>query len=183
MGFTAFDTPRLRLRRFALADMPTLMAYRRDPTVQQFQNFGEWTEAEQRTFLAEAQLAELDAVGKSIQIAVALRERNTLVGDLYVRLTEPEQAEIGYTFDPAQRGQGYASEAVRGIFDYLFGTLNLHRIVAICATENVRSYKLMERIGMRREAEMRQSYRYSGVWRDEYMYAILREEWTIDGRS
>ena len=172
-----FETQRLRLRRFAATDLPVLMAYRRDPQTMQFQNFREWTEDDQRAFLTEAQLTELDEVGKGLQIAVALKDTNQLIGDIYVRRNEPEQAELGYTFDPAYRGQGYASEAVRGIIDYLFNTLNLHRITAICATDNVRSYQLMERVGMRREATMRQSYRYHGVWRDEFMYAVLREDY------
>ena len=108
---------------------------------------------------------------------MALRETDALIGDVYVRIPDAEQAEIGYTFDPAQRGQGYATEAVSGLFTYLFDELGLHRIVAICAVDNTRSYALMERIGMRREAHMRQSYRYNGVWCDEFAYAMLNEDW------
>ena len=177
MRFTLLETTRLRLRRFTEADLPTLLAYRRDPETRRFQNFGEWTEQDQRDFLSGAQMAELDALGKGLQIAVALRETDALIGDVYVRIPDAEQAEIGYTFDPAQHGQGYATEAVSGLFTYLFDELGLHRIVAICAVDNTRSYALMERIDMRREARMQQSYRYNGVWCDEFAYAMLNEDW------
>lgn len=177
MGFTSLETPRLRLWRFTESDLPIIAAYRRDPDAQRFQNFREWTADEKQAFLTDMQLAQLDAPGAGLQIAVALRDTDALIGDVYVRISDPEQAEIGYTFAPEWRGQGYATEAVRGVFDYLFGTLNLHRIVAICADENSHSYALMERLGMRREAHMRKSYRYNGVWQNEFMYAILHEDW------
>ena len=66
MGFTVLETKRLRLRRFTKADLPTLIAYRRDPETQRFQNFGEWTKQDQRDFLSGAQMAELDALGKGL---------------------------------------------------------------------------------------------------------------------
>ncbi len=179
MGFTSYDTPRLSLRRFSEADLPVIAAYRRDPEVRSFQNFRDWTDEDQRKFLAEAQSNELEVPGNGLQIAVALREIDMLIGDVYVRISDEEQAEIGYTFDPAWQNKGYATEAITGLFSYLFGEEGLHRIVAICAVENTRSYALMNRVGMRREAHMKQSYRYHNVWHDEFMYAILYEDWLL----
>ena len=108
---------------------------------------------------------------------MALRNTGALIGDVYLRSIMDAQAEIGYTFARQFHGHGYATESVHRLLDYCFIDLNLHRIIAICSVRNGASIKLLERIGMRREARMLQSYRYSGEWHDEFQYAILKKEW------
>ena len=172
--FTTLTTSRLTLRRFKLADLPALRAYRTDPDVAQFQSWGDQDdETELRRFVAEMETREPLA---GLQIAVALRDTDALLGDLYICGTTESQAELGYTFARAAQGQGYATEAVRGLLGYCFNELKLHRVVGIAAVENAPSWRLMERAGMRREAHARLSYRYRGVWHDEYQYAILQTE-------
>jgi RimJ/RimL family protein N-acetyltransferase len=58
-----------------------------------------------------------------------------------------------------------------------FETVGLHRIFGRCDAENVASARLMERLGMRREAHLRENEFFKGRWSDEYKYAILSSEW------
>jgi [ribosomal protein S5]-alanine N-acetyltransferase len=62
-----------------------------------------------------------------------------------------------------------------------FDILNYHRITAVCHAMNMPSYKIMERIGMRREAHFIKSKQVNSVlnneWCDELVYAILHDEW------
>ncbi len=75
-------------------------------------------------------------------------------------------------------GQGYATEAARALLGYGFEELDLHRIIATCQPENPASYRVMEKLGMRREGHFRQCIdRGQGVWWDEYFYALLKDEW------
>ena len=59
-----------------------------------------------------------------------------------------------------------------------FGELGFHRIFARCDARNAASYKVMERLGMRREAHFIHNELFKGEWGDEIWYAILQPEWS-----
>jgi [ribosomal protein S5]-alanine N-acetyltransferase len=74
--------------------------------------------------------------------------------------------------------RGYASEATRALLAHAFETLRCHRVVATCQPENVASWRVMDKLGMRREAQFHQELpRETGEWWDEYFYALLAEEY------
>jgi RimJ/RimL family protein N-acetyltransferase len=88
------------------------------------------------------------------------------------------QGELGWTFDPAFGGKGYATEAVRALIDLSFGPLALRRLHADCFFDNERSWRLMERLGMRRELHsVKESLHRTKGWLDGLSYALLAEEW------
>jgi len=87
------------------------------------------------------------------------------------------QAELGWVLDPAHTGHGYATEAVRELLRHCFRDLGLRRVTANCFLDNDTSWRLMERVGMRRELHaIRESLHRSGRWLDTVGYAILEEE-------
>jgi RimJ/RimL family protein N-acetyltransferase len=89
------------------------------------------------------------------------------------------QAELGWVLDPAHTGHGYATEAVTEMLRLGFEEIGLRRIVAYCFADNEASWRLMERVGMRREIHTRaESLHRSGRWLDGYGYAILADEWS-----
>jgi RimJ/RimL family protein N-acetyltransferase len=75
------------------------------------------------------------------------------------------------------QGQGIATEAVKALVTFGFGPMALHRIYARPGSSNIRSWGLAERIGMRREAHFKQSHKVKGEWDDEFIYAVLADEW------
>ena len=88
------------------------------------------------------------------------------------------QAELGWVIDPAHAGRGYATEAAGELLRICFADLGLRRVIAQCFADNVASWRLMEKLGMRRETHtVRESLHRSGAWLDGYSYAILAEEW------
>jgi RimJ/RimL family protein N-acetyltransferase len=88
------------------------------------------------------------------------------------------QAEIGYVLDPAHAGQGYATEAARALLRLCFEGLGVRRVTALCFADNEASWRLMERLGMRREQHtVRDSLHRDRGWLDGYGYALLAEEW------
>ena len=177
--FHALETERLRLRRFAEADLPAFIAYRNDPEVARYQSWDGITEGEARAFLAWVRRARPGKAGSWFQFAVALKASDALLGDvgLFVSGDDPRLGEIGYTLARDQQGHGYATEAVRAVLAYAFETLALHRVTATADCRNTPSYRLLERVGMRREAHFLQHAWYKGEWCDEYLYAMLRAEW------
>jgi len=87
------------------------------------------------------------------------------------------QAELGWVMDPAHGGHGYATEAVAELIRICFEDLGLRRVTALCFADNTASWRLMERLGMRRETHaVRDSLHRSGGWLDGFGYALLAEE-------
>ena len=86
--------------------------------------------------------------------------------------------EVGITLTRAYQGQGYATEAVEGVLDWLFVSLGKHRIHARVDPRNEASIALLERVGMRKEGHLRESVWTKGEWADDMIYAILGKEWS-----
>ena len=177
--FTMLETTRLRLRHFTDADLALFMAYRNDPEVARYQGWEGISEPEARTFLQEQEGVQPGVPGHWFQIAIELKETGMLVGDCALKIEEHDerQAEIGSTLSRAYQGRGIASEAVSCVLEYAFVTLGLHRVIAITDCENAASVALLERLGLRREGHFRQNVWFKGKWGDEYLYAMLQEEW------
>ena len=110
-------------------------------------------------------------------IAVTLTETKELVGLLSFNTINHRfrAVEVGWMFHLAHRGKGYASEAARALMNYGFSTLGLHRIIATCDPRNVSSVRIMEKLGMRREAEFVDSVVLSdGEWHNEFFTPLPR---------
>jgi RimJ/RimL family protein N-acetyltransferase len=125
-----------------------------------------------RAFIAEQQ----PAAGA---IAAILPAEDRLIGHLtFHSWFAPRIYEIGWVFHPMHHGRGYATEAAKALFAYGFETLGLHRIIATCQPENVASWRVMENLGMLREAHFRKVFAVDdSTWLDEHLYAMLEEEW------
>jgi RimJ/RimL family protein N-acetyltransferase len=87
-----------------------------------------------------------------------------------------KMAEIYFKLFPVYWGKGYATELARRIFKFAFQDLKLHRIEAGVATENVKSIRVLEKLGMTREGSRRKILPIRGKWKDNFHYAILEEE-------
>jgi RimJ/RimL family protein N-acetyltransferase len=160
-------------------DLMPLMAYRNDPEVARYQSWNAISELELRAFIQEQKQVQPGIPGQWFQIAIELKETGILVGDCALKIEEHDerQAEIGYTLSRAYQGRGIASEAVSCVLEYVFKTLALHRVIAITDCENLASFTLLERLGLRREGHFIQNIWFKGKWGDEYLYALLQEEW------
>lgn len=90
-------------------------------------------------------------------------------------------AELGWALDPGAQGQGYATEAASALLLHSFSELGVHRVTAECFLGNEASWRLMERIGMRRESRARRDALHrSGRWLDSVTYAAVGDEWLLD---
>ena len=110
---------------------------------------------------------------------MVLRVERKVIGYVGIGVSNKEQrqASIGWMLGCRYQGQGLATEAAQALVDLGFTSMGLHRIFARTGKANTRSWRLMERLGMRREAHFRQSHRVRGEWDDEFVYAILAHEW------
>jgi RimJ/RimL family protein N-acetyltransferase len=179
MSFS-FPAGRVRLRHLLATDLPQFAAYRADPAVARFQGFDPYTETQAAAFIAGQTAAPVPAApGEWVQLAIARTDDDLLLGDcaLHRYAHEPRVAEVGITLAAGWQGQGYATEALRGLLAFCFEELKLHRVVALTDTRNLPCVALLARAGMRREGHSRQNGWYKGEWCDEYQYALLQAEW------
>lgn len=177
-GPSRISTDRLVVRRFTPDDGEGLHAYLSRPEVVQFEPYGVQTRSQ-----CDA-LAASRAHGRAFW-AVCLRD-GTLVGNLYLHHDEPREWHgytLGYVFHPDHWHQGYATEACRALLDVCFDQWGAHRVVAHCDPRNEASWRLLERLGLRREGHFRRSASFRNddagrpVWHDAYVYAVLDTEW------
>ena len=98
---------------------------------------------------------------------------------LILRHEVARQGEVGYIFHPDAHGQGYASEAARALLAFGFEVMGLHRIYARCDARNAASERVMQRLGMRKEAHFREHMQVKGSWDEELIYALLEGEYFV----
>ncbi|HOM01683.1 MAG TPA: GNAT family protein [Acetivibrio sp.] len=173
------ETDRLIIRRFSPDDWKDLYEYLSKEQVVRYEPYGIFTEEDCKN----------EAVKRSSNEAfwaVCLKVNNKLIGNVYFNQQEPKEFlnwEIGYVFNPQYYGNGYATESCRAVIDYGFKNLKARRIVAMCNPENIASWKLLERLNMRREGHLLKNIFFKRdemgecIWVDTYEYAILKEEW------
>jgi RimJ/RimL family protein N-acetyltransferase len=174
-------TERLSIRPATKDDAEVTWEYRRVPSVAM------WMTTAPNTLQEYADLfVQEDRLSKTF----ILERDGAVVGDLMLAIEDPwaqaevkdqakgMQAELGWCLRPEEEGKGLATEAVIELFRICFEDLGLRRVVANCFSANEPSWRLMERVGMRREEHaVKDSLHRNGEWMDGYKYALLADEW------
>ncbi|MHC1693677.1 MAG: GNAT family N-acetyltransferase [Eubacteriales bacterium] len=170
------DTSRLYIRPFNPDDWKDLHEYLSQEQTVKYEPYGVFTEQDSR----------LEATSRSTNpafLAVCLKDSGKLIGNIYLSEKEFDTWELGYVFNSRYTGQGYATEAARAVMDDAFKNKSARRITAMCNPLNVRSWRLLERLGMRREGCLLQNIYFkrdsngNPIWVDTYQYAVLAHEW------
>ncbi|MDB5614687.1 MAG: Protein N-acetyltransferase, RimJ/RimL family [Devosia sp.] len=173
-------TQRLTLRPFTRGDVDAVYAYRRREDVTRYL-FDTALSREECALAVQQRIGQvaLEAEGDKIILGVELDGNGALIGEVSLiwRSVEARQGEVGWIFDPNYHGHGYATEAANAVLDLAFGPGGIHRVAARCDVRNERSWRLMERLGMRREAHFREHALFKSQWDEEFIYAILQQEW------
>jgi len=175
-----FQTARLRARPMVLDDLEPFVAYRADAEIARFQTWSDFTLADGRALIASLEGSTLGTPGEWYQIALEDRVSGGLVGDLAAKVSDsqPREMEVGFTLAPAHQGKGYGTEALRALLDIAFGSLGMHRVIAVTDALNAPAAALLERVGMRQEAQFRENIFFKGAWGSEFLFAMLDHEWT-----
>lgn len=173
------ETERLRIRRFQDSDLESFLAYRNDQEVARYQGWDvPYPREEALLFVEGMQTADPQVKGEWFQAALEEIETGAMVGDVaYFLKKEDPQAYIGFTIARSRWRKGYGKEAVQRLLAYLFRDLDMHRIIAITDVENIPSFRMLERLGFRREGHFIENVMFKGVWGSEYYYGMLKREW------
>jgi RimJ/RimL family protein N-acetyltransferase len=170
------ETARLLLRPFEPADLEVVhdMRSREDMLRWLYEEAGTLESARVR-LEGRRRRVRFGLSGDGLGFAAVLGD-GTVVGDLSLTLTSAEhrQGEVGFLVHPDHQGRGYATEAAAALLDLAFGTFALHRVVGRLEARNVASGRVLEKLGMRREAHLVENELVKGEWQSELVYAVLR---------
>lgn len=170
-------TGRLRIRRFRPEDWQDLYEYLSQEVTVHYEPYEPFTVSESKA----------EAIKRSTDWgfwAVCLKDSDKLIGNVSLSEQGFDTWELGYVFNKNYQGKGYATEAAAAIVDHVFRQHHAHRVIANCNPMNVASWKLLVRLGMRREGLLRNNIFFkrdrSGacIWQDTYQYGILASEWS-----
>jgi RimJ/RimL family protein N-acetyltransferase len=172
-------TERLIIRALTADDLERHHALFSDPEVVRYLYFGPFDRAAAQEHLARRSIVELPEEGGWINFGVEVKGEGNLIGELamgFISATH-QHYEVGYVFDPAYAGRGYATEGAAMIVELAFSGLGAHRVSGRLDARNDPSARVLEKLGMRREAHFLENEYVKGEWTDELAYAVLAPEW------
>lgn len=180
------ETERLILRPFTQDDTADAFEYLREPLVNCFACM-------KVSSLEDAEKSVLErAKNKDLHFAIVLKENQKVIGEIDAMPESPapdDKNPVPDTFSPCwmlnknYHSKGYAYEAAHAFFDYLFNQKDARRIYAYTEDYNIKSQKLCEKLGMRREGLFMEFVSFinddtgNPIYENTYQYAILKKEW------
>jgi ribosomal-protein-alanine N-acetyltransferase len=171
-------TDRLRLRPFTESDADDLYALHSNAEVLRYWDSPPWDEPARadRFIVACRQMA---GDGTGARVAVERSADGVFLGWCSVSQWNPtyRSASLGYCYNAASWGHGYATEAARALLEWAFDMMDLNRIQAEADTRNAASARVLEKLGFVREGTLREDCIVNGEVSDSWVYGLLRREW------
>jgi RimJ/RimL family protein N-acetyltransferase len=172
----SIKTKRLLIRNFMEDDYNDLYEYLSDKETYKFEP------GKPITIEAAKNLCKERAKNNKF-LAVQLKKK--VIGHIYFGQIKPQNLmtwETGFIFNKKYQGKGYAAESLTAVIEYGFKNMNIHKITAHCSPENVASWKLLERVKMKREGRLRKNIYFNKdekrnpIWLDTYEYGLLKND-------
>lgn len=173
------ETERLIIRDLQDGDLDAMHELNSLPETDEYNTLGIPESVEVTRAIMENRIAKNKELPRICYVmSLFLKDTDAFIGMIGLNLAEAQKsrAEVWYKLHKDHWRKGYATEAVRRMLQFAFDELGLHRVEAGCAIENIGSIKVLEKAGMQREGRCRKILPIRGEWVDNYMYAILEED-------
>lgn len=170
-------TERLLLRPFRESDYDDLFEFLYQLRDDEFEGYPGITYENGREQLRQR-------LGSEEYYAIEPAETGKVIGNIYCGERPFEARELGCIVNGDYRRRGCAAEALAAVVGAVFRA-GAHRVYAECDPRNERSWRLLEKLGLRREAHLRQNIWFrkdaSGapVWKDTYIYAMPADDYDL----
>jgi ribosomal-protein-alanine N-acetyltransferase len=173
----SFETKRLVLRNIKKEEIPFILKHFGRDEVNEFSDYDSITKMEEAEEFYEKFFKPDRPLG--FRQVIVLKETDELIGTigLFRWSMKDKRAEIGYDLVPEFWGQGIMTEALGPILEFGFDKMGLNRIDATSNTENIRSHRVLEKAGFKKEGVMREKYFYKGKFQDDAIYSLLMVDW------
>ena len=174
------ETERLLLRDAQLEDAEAIDRYAADPEVCKYLVWGPNSLARTREVLQQRVADEpTKPARRAFELLLVDKASGEVVGGAGLRVADSASldADLGYVLARAKWGQGIVPEACAKLLEVAFGWLGLHRVWASTDAENLASQRVLEKLGLRREAHFVQNQLVKGRYRDTLIYALTDAEY------
>ncbi len=172
-------TDRLHLRPWRFGDVADVMDYATDAEWARYLAVPDpYVSRSAEEFIANAVIADLE-----VQRQWAIVHEGKVSGGINLTVHDPGSAEMGYSIARPLWGRGLMTEAAGAVVAHGFGEWGLARIQATADVRNKGSWRVMEKLGMKREGVLRSHRLIRGERVDDVLYAILAEEWASSASS
>ncbi|WP_408097525.1 GNAT family N-acetyltransferase [Peredibacter sp. HCB2-198] len=167
-------TDRLILRNYEPADWERVHIYGSNPDFSKYEVWGPNTLEDTKKFIADMVEQSKASPRYKFEFAICLKDNGLLIGGCGIRReTEMSQvANLGWAINPDFQNKGYATEAAKALIDFGLDQLNLAVMYATCDTRNIASFKVMEKLGMKRVGMIKGHLEIKGHKRDSYRYEL-----------
>lgn len=169
------ETDRLIIRNFEMKDRNDLCEYmlqRVDKKFEAYPNFNVNKIENEIKYRSESDEF----------FAIELKAEHKVIGNIYLGSRDFNSRELGYVLNENYQLKGYGSEAAKAVLKWAFSQ-GVHRIFAECTPLNIPSWKTMEKLGLKREAELRQNISFHNdeagnpIYWDTYIYGALSTDY------
>ena len=171
-------TERLTLRPWDESDFDVFFEMQRDPESARWL-YNEARDEQDARRIFELKKAGHELVEEGQWLSAAAVADGEVVVDVSFHWVSAEHrtGEIGYFAHPRHAGKGYATEAARAFLAWAFEAAGFHRVIGRIEPHNVGSGRVLEKLGMRKEAHFVDNEWVKGEWSSEAVYAMLEHEW------
>ena len=169
IAHSVIETKRLELVPVTMEDVPRLLPLAMDPaSIEDFQHVA-------------SNLEDVEGwLRPSIDMGTptwTIRLDGNVIGLMEAEVRKNAIADIGYFVDAHQQNQGYATEAIQAVIEWLFESTPVHRVEAGVTARNTASRRVVEKLGFKLEGIARKNWPWGDAWFDSANYALLKEEW------
>jgi len=173
------ETDRLVLRDAELSDADAVQRYAGDPEVVRHMIWGPDSADHTREVLRLRLQEQASPTRRAFELMIVEKATGEVVGGAGLRVSDGSalDADLGYVLARAKWGQGIVPEACAKLLEVAFGWLGLHRVWASTDFDNKPSQRVLEKLGMRREAHFVQNQLVKGRYRDTLVYAMTEAEY------
>lgn len=180
MNSIHISSDRLLLRPIQMEDADSIFQYRSNAEVNRYQGWIPKTIDDVYLFIANKVSPEINQPGTWFQFVIIKKNDNELIGDIGVHFLASDafQVELGYTLSQKFQGNGYATEALISVINFLFEELDKHQIIASIDSRNHPSIRLIERLGFRKKGHVTENNILNNEWVDDLVYALQMDEWS-----
>ena len=172
------ESPRLILRPYSKDDFASVHFYGSDPQFSRFESWGPNTEEDTQRFISDMIRQAESEPRYKFDFALEMKDLGAMIGGAGIRRETQNSrvANLGWAIHPHYQKKGYATEAARCLIEFGFFELGLRVIYATCDARNEASFRVMEKVGMRRVGHLIGDRMQKGFLRDTLRYEILPEE-------
>jgi ribosomal-protein-alanine N-acetyltransferase len=178
------ETTRLTMRRLELDDLSDAVEILTEPDTFRHEEQDAWSEDGVKRWLEEEVKSRLSDQKGRLALGIIRLDNHKLIGLLWLSYSKPNRQEVAVVIqiNTSQMRKGFGSEALQSALSFCFNDVRLHRVTAVCATNDLASIRLLTKVGMRKEAECVKDRFIDGEWANSSWYAVLEEEFFGEAR-